>query len=231
MVAVHAGAPRIERALGARLRGLLSIAGGVAVGYVFMGLLPKMGAQTARIVAAAPESSEFFQFHLYLVALAGLLLYFVVDRYRARAPGGRGILVFHGLAFAGYNALIGYLLEHLASHRAGYVPFVLLASVMALHLFAIDHQLRAWHGAAFDRVLRWVMAAAVLAGWLASRLWPVSEGTLAAWSSLLAGAILINVFNEELPRDDRGSLPAFLCGVVAVVAVAAVFRTVSRGLG
>lgn len=196
-----------------------------------MGLLPKMGVQTAHIIAAAPESAEFLQFRLYLVALAGLLLYFVVDRYRAHAPGGQAILVFHGLAFAGYNALVGYLFEHLASHRAGYVPFVLLASVMALHLFAIDHQMRAWHGAAFDRVLRWVMAGAVLAGWLGSRVWPISEEALAAWSSLLAGAILINVFNEELPRDDRGNLPAFLSGVVAVVAVAAIFRTVSKGLG
>ncbi|MGH8203915.1 MAG: hypothetical protein ACREST_04850 [Steroidobacteraceae bacterium] len=190
-----------------------------------------MGAQTARIVAAEPESSEFLQFRLYLVALAGLLLYFVVDRYRAGGSPGRAVLAFHAVAFAGYNALVGYLLEHLATHRAGYVPYVLLAVVMALHLFAIDHQLRAWHGAAFDRVLRWVMAAAVLAGWLGSRLWPVSEGALAAWSSLLAGAILINVFNEELPRDARGSLPAFLFGVVAVVAVAAIFRTVSKGLG
>ncbi|MGH8243418.1 MAG: hypothetical protein ACRETY_08735 [Steroidobacteraceae bacterium] len=196
-----------------------------------MALLPKMGVQTAHIVAAAPASAEFVQFRLYLVALAGLLLYFVVDRYRARAPGGQAVLTFHGLAFAGYNALVGYLLEHLATHRAGYVPYVLLAVVMALHLFAIDHQLRAWHGAAFDRVLRWLMAAAVPAGWLASRLWPISDGALAAWSSLLAGAILINVFNEELPRDNQRSLPAFLSGVVAVVAVAAIFRTVSRGLG
>ena len=196
-----------------------------------MGLLPKMGVQTAHIVAAAPESSEFLQFHLYLVALAGLLLYFVVDRYRARRPSGQGILLFHGLAFAGYNALVGYLLDHLATHRAGYVPFVLLAAVMAVHLFAIDHQLRTWHSAAFDRVLRWVMAGAVLAGWLGSRLWHVSAGTFAVWSSLLAGAILINVFNEELPRDDRGSLPAFLLGVAVVVAVAAVFRTISRGVG
>ncbi len=196
-----------------------------------MALLPKMGVQTAHIVTAAPERSEFFQFHLYLVALAGLLLYFVVDRYRARRPGGKATLLFHGLAFAGYNALVGYLFDHLATHRSGYVPFVLLAAVMALHLFAIDHQLRTWHGAAFDRVLRWVMAAAVLVGWVGSRLWHVSAETFAVWSSLLAGAILINVFNEELPRDDRGSLPAFLSGVVAVVAVAAIFRTVSKGLG
>ena len=96
---------------------------------------------------------------------------------------------------------------------------------------AMDHQLRAWHGPAFDRALRWLLAAAVIGGWLGGVLMPISQDGLAAWSAVLAGAILINVFNEELPREQDAQMPAFLFGVALVVAVAVVFRTLSKSLG
>ena len=54
---------------------------------------------------------------------------------------------------------------------------------------------------------------------------------VAAWSAVLAGGILVNVFNEELPRERDGQVAAFLVGVAIVVAVAAVFRTLSKSLG
>jgi len=231
IVAMHLLSARVERAAGARLRTLLSIAGGIAVGYVFVGLLPKLGVFTAKIVAAEPASPEFMQYRLYLLSLAGLLLYFAADRLRvSRAESGAAVAI-HSAAFAGYNALVGYLLAHADTERSGYVPHVLLAAVMAIHLFAMNHQLRGSHGAVFDRWLRWLFAAAVAGGWFAGLLLPVSAEALAAWSAVLAGGILINVFNEELPRERDGRVAAFLVGVAVVIAVAAVFRTLSKSLG
>ena len=231
IVAMHLLSARIERAAGAQLRTLLAVAGGIAVGYVFVGLLPKIGVYTARIVAAEPASPEFVQYRLYLLSLAGLLLYFTADRFRVGRADSGAALAIHSLAFAGYNALVGYLLAHASTQRSGYVPHVLLAAVMAIHLFAMNHQLRASHRAAFDRWLRWLVAAAVASGWLAGLLVPVSEEALAAWAAVLAGGILINVFNEELPRERDGQVALFLLGVVIVVAVAALFRTLTKSLG
>lgn len=230
IVAMHLLSARIEQAAGTRLRTLLSIAGGIAVGYVFVGLLPKLGVFTAKIVVAEPASPEFVQYRLYLLGLAGLLLYFAADRFRVGRADSGAALAIHSTAFAGYNALAGYLLAHLNSSRSGFVPHVLLAAVMAIHLFAMNHQLRSWHGAAFDRWLRWLFAASAIGGWLAGVLMPVSEGALAAWAAVLAGGILINVFNEELPRERDSRVAAFLAGVAIVVAVAALFRTLSKSL-
>ncbi len=78
---------RIEQAAGRRLPTLLSVAGGVAIGYVFVALLPKIGLYTGRIMAAEPDGPEILQYRLYLLGLAGLLLYFAADQYRARVPG------------------------------------------------------------------------------------------------------------------------------------------------
>ncbi len=231
IIAMHLLSGRIERTAGNRLGTLLSVAGGIAVGYVFVGLLPKIGTFTAKIVATEPAAPEFLQYRLYLLGLAGLLLYFAADRFRAGRAGSGAALVIHSIAFAGYNALVGYLLAHLNTSRSGFVPHVLLAAVMAIHLFAMDHQLRTWYGAAFDRWLRWLFSASVAGGWLAGLLLPVSAGALAAWSAVLAGGILINVFNEELPRERDGRVAAFLVGVAVVVAASAVFRTLSKSLG
>lgn len=230
VAATHVFAARIERAAGRHLPALLSVAGGVAVGYVFIALLPKMGIFSARIVADEPGSPEILQYRLYLLALAGLLLYFAADQYRSRGIATGRALAMHILLFGTYSGLVGYLVAHVESHRSGYVPYVLLGGVMAVHLFAVDHQLRTWHGAAFDRVLRWVLAGSVIVGWLCGRWLPVADSALAAWSSILAGGILVNVFSEEFPRGRDARVLPFLGGVALVVAAGIVFRTLSRGL-
>jgi hypothetical protein len=231
VAATHVFAARIERAAGRHLPTLLSVAGGVAVGYVFVALLPKMGIFTAKIVAEEPGGPEILQYRLYLLALAGLLLYFAADQYRSRGVATWRALAMHVLLFGTYSGLVGYLIAHTESHRIGYVPHILVGAVMAVHLFAVDHQLRNWHGAAFDRVLRWVLAGSVIVGWLCGRWMPVAEPVLAAWSSILAGGILVNVFSEEFPRGRDARVSPFLGGVAFVLVAAIVFRTLSRGLG
>jgi hypothetical protein len=138
--------------------------------------------------------------------------------------------VLHGIVFAAYSALVGYLIAHAAESRIGYVPHIAVGFVMAVHLFAVDHQLRAWHGAAFDRTLRHVFALAVVAGWCIGHWLPLGQDAVAVWSSFLAGGILVNVFSEEFPSGGRGDARTFLFGVVLVVAVAAFYLTASRAL-
>jgi hypothetical protein len=230
LVLVHLLAGRIERAAGSQLPRLLSLAGGVAVGYVFVALLPKMGYYTRLAYEADPGAPDLGQLRLYLWGLLGFLVYFAADRYRAGASGGRAAVLLHGLVFGGYSALVGYLVAHAQEARVGYIPHVAVGIVMALHLFAVDHQLRGWHGAAFDRVLRHVFAAAIVAGWAAGFWLELSMTAIGLWSSILAGGILVNVFSEEFPRGGKGDARAFLVGVLLVVAVAAVFLGFSKAL-
>ncbi len=230
VAAAHLFTGRIERAAGPQLHRLLSLAGGIAVGYVFVALLPKMGHYTDLALEADPAPGALDPLRLYLFGLLGFLVYFAADRYHARADGGRTAVVLHGLVFGAYNALVGYLISHAEEARTGYVPHVVVGLVMAVHLFAVNHQLRGWHGAAFDRVLRYVFAVAAIAGWGAGLWLPLSTGAVAVWSSILAGGILVNVFSEEFPRGGRGDARAFLAGVVLVVVVAVIYLSTSRAL-
>lgn len=230
LAAVHLFAGRIERMAGPRLPRLLSVSGGVAVGYVFVALLPKMGYYTRLAYEADPGAPDLGQLRLYLFGLLGFLVYFAADRYRAGKSGGRTALLLHGLVFSAYSALVGYLVAHSGEARLGYIPHVAVGLVMALHLFAVDHQLRAWHGAAFDRVLRHVFVVAVIAGWAVGLWLPLSTTAIAIWSSVLAGGILVNVFSEEFPSGGKGDARAFLAGVFLMVAVAVVYLSFSKAL-
>lgn len=230
VAAAHLFAARIEAVAGTRLRQLLSFAGGVAVGYVFVALLPKMGYYTSEFLDAHPEGPGISQLRLYLFGLGGFLVYFAADRYRAKTDGSRAAVVLHGVVFAAYSALIGYLIAHAEHVRVGHVPHVAVGIAMAVHLFAVDHQLRDWHRAAFDRTLRYVFAFAVIAGWCLGLWGPLGKDAIAIWSSFLAGGILVNVFSEEFPSGGRGHAPAFLLGMVFVVGVALYFFSASSVL-
>lgn len=223
VAATHLGTARIEAVAGPRLRQLLSLAGGIAVGYVFVALLPKMGYYTGLFLDEHPENPDLGRLRLYLFGLLGFLVYFAADRYQAKSDGNHKAVVLHGIVFAAYSALVGYLFAHADEVRTGYVPHVAVGAVMAVHLFAVDHQLRGWHGAAFDRVLRYVFALAVVAGWCIGHWLHLGKDAVAIWSSILAGGILVNVFSEEFPRGGRGDARAFLFGVVLVVGVALVY--------
>ena len=230
VAAAHLFATRIEAAAGARLRQLLSLAGGVAVGYVFVALLPKMGFYTSLFLQANPDMPDVVRLRLYLFALLGFLVYFAADRYHAKADGGRTAVVLHGIVFAAYSALVGYLIAHAEEVRTGYVPHIAVGLAMAVHLFAVDHQLRGWHGAVFDRALRYVFALAVVAGWCIGLWVPLGKDAVAIWSSILAGGILVNVFSEEFPSGGRGDARAFLLGVVFVVGIALFYLSASSPL-
>jgi hypothetical protein len=230
VAAAHLFAGRIEQAAGRELHRLISFAGGIAVGYVFVALLPKIGLYTSLLVEAEPRTGELGRVALYLFGLLGFLVYFAADRYHARNDGRNLALALHGLVFAAYSALVGYLIAHAGESRTGYVPHIAVGVVMGVHVFAVDHQLRHWHGAAYDRVLRHVFVAAVVAGWAIGRWVDLPKSTLAIWTSILAGGILVNVFSEEFPRGGRGDAWSFLAGVVAVVVVAAVYLGFSEAL-
>jgi len=65
IVASQALYPRVEGWLHRWRRTWLALASGVAVGYVFLFLLPKIGDYTAAIIREEPGRWEFAQYRLY----------------------------------------------------------------------------------------------------------------------------------------------------------------------
>lgn len=228
LAAVHLFAGRL-RFLSARPRSRwLSAAGGVSVAYVFVHILPDLAEEQETIREAAGPSFAFLEHHVYLVALAGLGVFYglersaKVSRRRRRGLGGRdaagvGVFWLHTASFALYNALIGYLLLH--REESGIPSLLLYAFAMAVHFVVNDHGLREDHKETYHRFGRWLLAASVLVGWIVGLFGNISEAALAVLFAFLAGGVMLNVLKEELPEERQSRFWAFALGAGAYTVV------------
>ena len=196
----------------------LSAAGGVAVAYVFLHVLPELaeGQRTVREHLAGARALTGR--HVYLLALVGLAAFYGLERLirSARRAGATedtlppGLFWLHLTSFALYNVILSYLLLH----REDATPAGLLLYFVAigLHLVTTDFGLRQDAPAGYDRVARWALSAAVLAGWLLGVRVDVAEPAIAMLFAFLAGGIVLNVLKEELPEERESRFGAFALG-------------------
>jgi zinc transporter ZupT len=200
----------------------LSFAGGISVAYVFLHLLPEIAEGQEALRSAIRPLPGSLRNHAYLVALLGLAMFYGLerlaresrDRRRGRGEGGRTeskVFWIHIASFALYNLLIGYLLLH--REERGATALLLFSVAIALHFVVNDFGLREHHQEQYRRVGRWVVSAAVLAGWGVGMAWKVSQALLSGLMAFLAGGIILNVLKEELPEERRSQFGAFALGL------------------
>jgi hypothetical protein len=206
----------------------LSGAGGVAVAYVFLHILPELAAHRETFVAVLGVEGLAAEMRVYLVALAGLVTFYgleraaTVSRHRSRRQRGEdavesGLYWIHIGAFAVYNALIGYLLLH--RDETGGWSLATFSVAMALHFVTADFGLRQHHKGRYDHSGRWILSAAVLLGWLLAVVTSVHEIVLALLFAFLAGGVVLNVLKEELPDERESRFWPFLAGAGAYAAL------------
>ena len=217
-VAIHLWIGRLHLATSIPHKVWLSMAGGVAVAYVFMHILPDLAAHRESFAEGLGLGMAAAETAVFAVALAGLTAFYGMERLVIVArdiPAGDGAVetrVFwaHLGAFAAYNMLIGYLLVERAA--AGGSALALYSIAMGLHVLTADFGLHDHHRDRYDRTGRWILAVAVLAGWAAGQavdLPPLGMGILFA---LLAGSTILNILKDEVPAERQGSFWAFLLG-------------------
>ncbi len=199
----------------------LSIAGGVSVAYVFLHLLPELGAGQEVVAEAAGEALAFLEHHVYLIALLGLAIFYGLDRAavhsrrQSQAEGEadeteQGVFWLHMASFGVYNTLIGYLLVH--REQESMIGFLLFVIAMALHFVVNDYGLREHHKRDYDRSGRWVLVAALFLGYGLGLVFTLAEATIAILVAFLAGGIILNVLKEELPEERASRFSAFALG-------------------
>jgi hypothetical protein len=219
----------------------LSFAGGIAVAYVFMVLLPKLSDWQSLFVAQMPKDAlvsglpntqtlvaksgglkRFVIYEVFASALAGLVVFYGLERgvhwsldcQKGTTRSGfhpSGLFWVHISVFAAYNLLIGYMVVH--SIIPGRFVLVLGVIGIGLHFLGINHGLWKNYQERFDRYGRWILAAALLAGWVLGVLTAFGKQVYIGLYSFLAGGIIMNVFNEELPSGPQARFWPFFFGV------------------
>ncbi|MBE9166156.1 hypothetical protein IQ238_00940 [Pleurocapsales cyanobacterium LEGE 06147] len=199
----------------------LSVASGVSVAYVFVHLLPDLNARQE--VFTKINALNFVENHVYLIALFGLTIFYGLERVAKRsrqynAKSGKdiaeiGVFWLHIASFALYNGLIGYLLLH--REEPGIYSLLFFSIAMGLHFVVNDYGLRQHHKHIYHKIGRWILAAAIIVGWVIGTRVNISEAAIAVLFAFLAGGIILNVLKEELPEERESRFWAFALGAIA----------------
>ncbi|MGI0488756.1 hypothetical protein ACN4EK_25380 [Pantanalinema rosaneae CENA516] len=199
----------------------LSISSGVSVAYVFVHILPDLSEAQKTVQQSLNPEFAFLEHHVYLLSLLGLAVFYgleraaTVSRQRSQAAGSgdvTSVRIFwlHIVAFAIYNALIGYLLIH--REVPGLSSLLFFAIAMALHFVVNDYGLREHHKDIYDHIGRWILAGAVITGWAIGSGTRLSQAAIAVLFAFLAGSVVLNVLKEELPEERDSRFWAFALG-------------------
>jgi hypothetical protein len=217
----HIAAPRIldSKILNrtqSRQDAVASFAGGVAIAYVFVHLLPELadGEQAFTQVGVIEEVPDLFiQSSLFFVALIGLVTFFFLDAKAESNPNGSKQLYRIHL---GMVATLSFIFSYTNFDRIeiGLDFAVLFAVVMSLHFILTDRGLARAHPNHFQREDRWVLSVALALGLLLSFIAPPpNELWVAIPTAFLGGAVLLGVFREELPTVNVARLGWFTFAV------------------
>lgn len=195
-------------------RAWMSFAGGIAVGYVFLHLLPELAVEQARL---AREWGKVVSagYAIHLTALMGLTFFFAVERacklvQQAGQHGATEVVLHYG-SFALYNASIGYVSIHRAELGMGVL--LLYLGAIGPHILLNGYALQDVHREHM-RIGRWVLSLALLAGWSAGALMQMPPSAPAFFFAFLAGGVILNALKEELPTESESRLWAFLLGLI-----------------
>ncbi|PAP78147.1 hypothetical protein [Rubrivirga marina] len=200
----------------------LSLAGGISVAYVFAHLLPQVAAGQETLQETGLTEVVIGEGHVWLLSLLGLVVFYGLERAAttSREDGdeagadrtGPGVFWLHMASYGLYNVLVGYLLGE--GEGATATGLVLFWVAMALHFFVNDYGLRQHHKERYDRVGRWVLALAVVAGAAVGLVQRIHPAVIAGLVSFLAGGIVLNVLKEELPEERASRFWPFALGAV-----------------
>ena len=219
--AVHLFIPQLATFSRKPRNRFLSFAGGVAVAYVFLHILPELAAHGANFATVLRLREGLAESSVYALALLGLAVFYGIERAASvskteseeRGEGRRiGMLVLglHLAANAVINLLIGYLLLH--REQAGVASLAFYFVAMALQFATADVGMRADHPQAYDRFGRWIIAGAVLAGWVLGLVLDLDQAAIGMIFAFVAGGIVLIVLKEELPEERESRLLPFLIG-------------------
>ncbi len=187
----------------------LSFASGVSLSYVFVDLLPALAKGEPVLKRAFDSVIPYLELHTYLIALAGILFYYGIQSRKASRK-------YQWLPISGYllfNFFIGATLSDSANPEIQ--PLTLFTIAIGLHYFIRDHLAQV----SKNKLILGSLIFALFAGYFVGNLSKIPDAATAIGISFVAGGILLNTFQCELPKKEKGGYIWFVCGALLYTAI------------
>lgn len=187
----------------------LSIGGGIAIAYVFVDLLPKLSESDYLVRRFLAGFFPYFERHVYILALCGFMLFFLVDRSKNFVWTNASYWLSL-ISYTLFNFFMGYAIGF--QNDPDIQPLLLFTIAMGLHFFTNDYTLNRENPGFHQGIGRWVLVAALFGGWIVSQNWVISPAAIALVNAFIAGGVIMNVTRHELPSDNPNSTLSFIIG-------------------
>ncbi|MFT5132543.1 MAG: hypothetical protein ACI9SC_001009 [Gammaproteobacteria bacterium] len=198
----------------------LSIADGISISYVFLGLLPKIVERTSYLPDTLGTTVNILKDSPFLPLLVGLVAFYGLERLvekpiadsskeTSEEPTGLRVWI-HLASYALYKAVIGYLIAQMDNP----VAMVLFVVSMAVHFLVVDYRMMEIHKGVYQRIGRWILTLAILSGWMIGTTTIISPLFVTLLLSFVAGGMVLVVLEEEFSRQHPSSFPAFIAAVM-----------------
>ncbi len=192
---------------------IISFCGGIALAYLFLHLLPALAELQYELLQdeLANRSNSWFREHLYVLALIGLLIFYLVDGYGKLVKGKARKTAFlvETLFFALYSGIVAYTLAESAELNR---PLLLMTVALAAHFFGVDLDLAENYNDLFRKWGLPLLAALTIAGWTLGMIVRFERFALAGGFSFLSGGILINTLRTELHAPQQENMAYLIAG-------------------
>lgn len=224
LVGIHLLAGRFHHVVGTRRSPVHSCLAGITTAYLFLKLLPELGAPG---LIAGDEPDTGGRRLAFAIALLGFVVFYGSEvwahRHRAAETVRRENERVYRLlliTFALFNAGLAFLLPH---HVVTHGPWVTGIYVVAIgvHLLVLDHAIAEVRGGHYGTRARVIHSAGLIGGFaLAIALGPeVWDRAVQPLIAFLGGAIALQVFREEIPAYKQGHPLAFALGAAILAAL------------
>lgn len=213
------GRMRPLRSLNLDQRGIHSFGAGMSAAYVFVYVMPEMHEARRAFVESVSIPLRYEGRAIYFLALAGFLLFYGLEHLHTHLHSTDATeqneldFKLNIGGFAVYVWLMAYLL---VNHFGGsQVSITLYAIALTFHFLALDGSLRHEHGAAYERIGRFVLAGTAVLGWGMGLLFALPHTVLPLLVAFISGAIIMNSLIMELPSGKGGHFWPFVIGGLA----------------
>jgi hypothetical protein len=187
----------------------LSFASGVSLSYVFVDLLPALEKGEPVLKRTFDPVIPYLELHTYLIALIGILFYYGVQS-RVSSQKHQWLPISGYLLF---NFFIGASLSDSANPEIQ--PLTLFTIAIGLHYFIRDHLAKV----AKNKLILGSLISMLFAGYFTGYLAKIPDAATAIGISFVSGGILLNIFQYELPKKEKGGYFWFVCGALLYTAI------------
>lgn len=208
----------LKRIPGVSPEKIISFAGGVAVAYVFLHMLPDLVETRDKIhdlLSMVTVMTPFKDFGVFIIALIGFEVFYLLERFTSEADldsqqTERRHYWLNLWMYFIYNFTITYTM--IIRIRTGPMYAVLFALAMALHFVLTDNRFKRYFPNFFDARSHIYLLTALLLGYVGAIIFPANVYAFAILTAFLSGAVLYNSFAEEIALDRQTSMTSFFLG-------------------